>query len=578
MSNAERLVPIRSAERSRDFRQFVTRIKDRYGEKTAFILKKKKKKEVEYTRVSYLELYNHINSLACSLVSRGFHTQRLALIGENKYEWILSYLSVLTCGAVIVPLDKGLAYPEIKSSIERSKSGIVIFDKKYRNLVMQMAEEGVIDPENCICLDERLEDMLSIEQLVEEGSEIRENNPELLSNIEIDPDLMSVILFTSGTTSMAKAVMLSQTNILWTVYDMELAEDIRSTDISMAFLPYHHTFGGSGQLVMLSCGAETAFCDGLKHVQKNLVEYKVSVFFSVPLLIESLYKRIMTTARKNGQLEEIQSKKKFSFQHSFDIDSRRELFKEVLEQLGGNLRFIFSGGAAIEPEILEDFKAFGIETANGYGMTESAPFLAAENRDSQRSGSIGRSMPSVTIRIDNPDDEGIGEVVAQGPNVMLGYYENEEATAETLESGWLHTGDLGYVDKDGYIFICGRKKNVIVLRNGKNVFPEEIELLASDLPYVLESVVFALPKKSNPKDSTLYIEIVYDPEYFKANGIKEEEIQGIVDADFEKLNETMPKYKRIHHCIVTDEPTIKTGSGKIKRYEEQEKIRKMLEK
>ncbi len=578
MGNLEHLALIRNADKSKDFRDFVKRGRDRYGDKTAFTIKKKQRKNIEYRKISYRDLYNQVNALACSFVEKGFHTQRIAIIGENCYEWMLSYLAALSCGAVAVPLDKGLAYSEIRMSIQRSKAAIIIFDQKYQKLIAQLESEGIFEPDQCICMNAALEGKSSVEQLAAEGEEIWKNNSGLIDQLDIDPDALAIILFTSGTTSMAKAVMLSQNNLLSNIYDMEMVEEILSTDVNMAFLPYHHTFGGTGQLVMLNCGTETAFCDGLKYVQKNLVEYKISVFFSVPLLIESIYKRIMKTAEKTGQLKKLRFGKKLSsFLMFFGIDRRRKIFKTVLDQLGGDLRLVISGGASIEPETLEGFRMLGIETINGYGMTESSPVIASENRDTKKPGSIGKAMPSVSVRIDAPNEEGVGEIVAKGPNIMLGYYENEEATAEALEDGWLHTGDLGFIDEDGCLFVCGRKKSVIVLRNGKNVFPEEIELLASELPYTLESFVFALPKKGNPKDSTLYIKIVYDPAYFEESHIEKEDIQKTIEQDMEEINKTMPKYKQVHQCIVTTEPMIKTTSGKVKRHEELEVIKKALE-
>lgn len=578
MSNTITLAYLREAQKCRDFNELIKKWADKYGDHTAFILKKMNGKEASYTNKSFIDLKNDVEALASSYIKRGFVTRRIAIIGENKYQWILTYLTQMFCGAISVPLDKGLEYKELEHSLRRSSAEIIVYDKKYQSVINQFIEGNLLQANNCICMDDVEDANLTVNQLINEGRELIAKDKSILDSINIDPNALAIILFTSGTTAMAKAVMLSQDNIMTNIYDMDHTEDIRTTDVNMAFLPYHHSFGCTGQLVMLNSGATTTYCDGLRYIQKNLVEYKVSVFVCVPLLIESIYKKIIATAKKSGQEKKLNFGKKLSkMLLAIGIDVRRKIFKSVLDQLGGELRLVISGASSIEPETLEGFKMFGIETINGYGMTEAAPVIASENRDNQRSGSIGKAMPSVEVKLKDPDSEGIGELLAKGPNVMLGYYDNEEATSDTIVDGWLHTGDLARIDKDGFIFICGKKKNVIVLKNGKNVFPEEIELLASELPYVAESFVFALPNDNDEGKLILYIKIVYNKAYFKDNNIDEENIEGIIKADIEKLNNTMPNYKRIHNVISTDKPMIKTTSNKVKRFEEIEVIKKELQ-
>ncbi len=576
MIKAERLNQIRSSEKSRDFKDFIDYIARKYQNSPAFIIKHKAGREVSYETKSYIDFRSDVLALGAAFMERAWEKKRIAVIGDNKYQWILTYMSTLAIGGIIVPLDKGLAYSEFESSVLRSGADIIVYDQSHASLIEELQACGSFNAVAYIAMDSGLEGHKLIADFTAQGEALLNSGKDRLSQVNIDPHAMSILLFTSGTTSLAKAVMLSHDNILSNLYDMDLVEDIRSTDTNMAFLPYHHTFGSTGQLVMLNCGAKTAYCDGLKYIQKNLVEYQISIFVCVPLLIESIYKKVIKTARKNGLEGKLKFGKKLSdFLMFFHIDMRRKIFKSVLDQLGGQLRLVISGAASIEPETLEGFKSFGIEAINGYGLTESSPVLSAENCEYQRNGSIGKAMPSVDIRIEEPNEEGVGELIAKGPNIMLGYYENEEETSKTLIDGWLHTGDLARIDRDGYIFICGRKKNVIVLKNGKNVFPEEIELLISQLEYVQEVFVFALPKEHNEKDLALYVKLVYDKASFE-DGMSEEQIHEKISKDIKKINDTLPNYKQIHNIITTTEPMIKTTTNKVKRFEEIKVIKEAL--
>lgn len=322
-------------------------------------------------------------------------------------------------------------------------------------------------------------------------------------------------------------------------------------------------------------GATNTFCDGIRHIQTNLKEYKVSVFVCVPLLLEAMYKKIMKEIEKQGKSKLIKVVIPISnFLLKLGIDVRRKLFKDVINQLGGNIRFVVSGASAIDKKVAKGFNDFGILTVQGYGLTETSPVLIAENEKCIRYGSIGYPFANVDIKIDNPNQEGIGEIVASGPNVMLGYYENEEATNEVIEidengKRWFHTGDLAYQDKDGYIYIAGRKKNVIVLKNGKNIYPEELEILINNLSYVEESMVFGMPKED---DLVVSAKMVYNKEYKEEKGFSEEELKKKIWEDIKEINKGLPNYQHIKNIIVTDEPMIKTTTAKVKRFEEIAKI------
>ena len=301
-------------------------------------------------------------------------------------------------------------------------------------------------------------------------------------------------------------------------------------------------------------------------------EYKVSVFVCVPLILEAMHKRILLEVKKQGKEKTINRAKKLSNALlKVGIDVRKKLFKQLLDKLGGSMRFVVSGAAAIDKQVAEDFNSWGILTIQGYGLTETSPVLCAENEKCLKLGSVGIPLIDVEVKIDNPNEKGIGEIIAKGPNVMLGYYKNEEATKNSLIDGWYHTGDLGYIDRSGYLFITGRKKNVIVLKNGKNIYPEEIEVLINNLPYVTEALVFGYPKGD---DLILSAKIVYDEHYVKNNfkDLSKEEFEEKVWNDIKEINTTVPKYKHVKKIIVTDEPMIKTTTAKIKRFEEIEKI------
>ena len=542
----------------------------------AFIVKTKKGKDVSYEHISFAAFYERVNQLGTALLLRGMEGKRIAIIGKNREDWVESYFAVLGGLGICVPLDKGLPYEELESSLARSYADVLIFDPAHKEQVEALKAAGTTKVSQYICMDET-EGYLSIPQLRKEGENAGHADFEKYQNLPIDAKATSIILFTSGTTSMAKAVMLSHYNIVENVYAALLCEDIRRGDVSMAFLPYHHTFGSTGQIVMLAAGVVTTYCDGLKYLQKNIVEYKVSVFFCVPLLIESIYKKIMLTVKKEG----LEKKVNFGLKVSglllkLGIDVRRKLFKQILDQLGGNIRFVISGASAIDPEAIEGFNRFGITAVQGYGMTEASPILAAENHWERRPGSIGKAIPGVELAIDYPDAEGVGELIARGPNIMAGYYENPEETEKTLAGGWLHTGDLAYVDKDGYVSICGRKKNVIVLKSGKNVYPEEIELLISNLPYVEENMVFGQPRHDDgdEKDLAICAKIVYKPDYMKETlGLSSaEEIEACIRRDIDTINDQLPSYKQIFRLVITDQPMIKTTTGKVKRYEEAKKL------
>lgn len=570
-------------------RELVETSAEKHPNDNAFIVKYIHQDGVTYEEITYKRFIEEIHQFGTALVKQGFKGKRIAVIGKNSYEWALTYFTIQCGVGIIVPLDKGLPIDEIEYSLVKSKADAVVFDIEYLEQMRKIKDKKTTHLKNYICMKtidpdselskytenfhiETIADYISLGE-----SELRKGNTSFI-NSEIDPNKMSLILFTSGTTSLAKAVMLTQTNILNSCNGVSRIVDVTPKDTTLAILPFHHTFGALSLMYFIAGGSCNVFCDGLRHIQENLVEYNVTAFICVPLLLEAMHKKIINTISKTGKTKKVEFAVKLSkFFLKFKIDIRRILFKDIIEKLGG-LRMAISGASALDKKVEEDFNDWGIFTAQGYGLTETAPVLTGPTLDEHRIGSAGTAIPHVEVKINNPDEKGIGEIIAKGPNVMIGYYENEDATNEVIKDGWFYTGDLGYLDEDGWLFITGRKKNVIVLKNGKNVFPEELEECVNKIDYVLESMVFGYPKiveehsvLHENDDLIVSAKIVYDKKFFYPSS-SEEQIKEKIWEDIKILNQTFPKYKHIKNLIISSEPMIKTTTAKIKRNEEMKKI------
>ena len=558
----------------KDIKGIIYNSAKQYAQNTAFIIKHKNDKEVTYEHITYKKLLQDINAFGTKLYEMGFKNKRIAVVGRNRYEWAVAHLSNLLGGIVSIPLDKELQIDELESCLERSKADVVVFDEKYIENIEEIKKRGNTKLQKYICMAQKegYEDFWTLKK---QGEKLLKQGQKEYIKTKIDEDQMAILLFTSGTTSTSKAVMLSQHNIAANVYAMLLVEKFYPTDVNLAFLPFHHIFGSTCLIVMLSAGVATAFPDGLRYVAQNLKEYKVSVFVGVPLLVEAIYKNVEKEIEKKGKTKLINTAKKVSNALlKCHIDVRRKLFKQVIDALGGHMRFVISGGAPLDKKVAQGFNDLGIELAQGYGLTETAPVIAAEDAYRKRSGSIGFPLYNVDVEIVNKDDNGIGELRVKGPNVMLGYYENEEATKAVLKDGWFYTGDLGYFDKDGYLFLTGRQKDMIVLKNGKKVFPEELEVLINRLDLVEESMVFGLPDEQDKNDIKLSVKVVYSKETAneKYPDASEEDLRKIIWEQIKEINKTFPPYKYIKNMILTDEELIKTTTKKVKRQEEMKKI------
>ena len=551
-----------------DFRELVNLYKTKYKDLIAFEYKESHESK-DHKKVTYEQFAKDIEALACKLME--LNSKRIAVISDNRYEWCVSYLAITTAGLVVVPLDKSLPDNELLDLLNRSEADGIIFSNKYVH---------ILKSSNCklkVCMDynKDKDEILSYSNLLSEGYKIDKSK---YNDLKIDNKAMSIILFTSGTTSIAKAVMLSQYAICMDIYALSQMIDIKTTDKFLSFLPLHHTFESTTTFLFgTSCGITIAICDGLRYIQSNLIEYQVTGFVCVPLMLEIMYKKILKEIKAQHKTTLVKIMRVL-FRHS-NIETKRKIFKSIIDGLGGKLRTIIAGGAPMDKETIKGYNDFGFDVHQGYGLTETAPVLAGENSFDKKTGSVGFPLPTIELKVDKPDENGIGEIIAKTPAIMLGYYKNEDATKEVLKDGWFYTGDLGYIDDDGFVFITGRKKDMIVLKNGKKIFPEEIEILINKLPYVTESMVFGSlddSKQDRNTDIVICAEIIYDEEELKKAypNIKESEYCDTIWNDIKtKVNKQMPAYKYIRRILISTEPIVKTTTQKIKRSEELKKIK-----
>ena len=558
-----------------DLKDMLNQTGEVYGDRPAYIFKTEEKGK--FRTITHKEFRENINALGTTLIQMGLKDKRIALISENRYEWELSYLAVASGVGVIVPLDKALPDNELESLILRSQVEAIIYSSKYDVIMNTLREKKNTNLKYFISMDleENTQGIYAEKALVEKGKKLLTDGNKTYIDAKIDSEKMGIMLFTSGTTAMSKAVMLSHKNLVTNVMDIIQRFDLTDEDRFLSFLPLHHVFECTvGFLYPISIGGAIAFCEGVKHMAENIKEFEITAMISVPAVFDIIYRKVMKTIEKKGKLANLEKGKKVSqFLLKMKIDLRKQLFKEVHESLGPKLKLVVTGGAALDPETEKGFNDLGFDVEQGYGLTETAPVIAAETPKCRRLGSIGKKFPSVEVKIDDPDEEGIGELMAKGPSIMLGYYENEEATKSALESdGWFHTGDLARIDKDGFIYISGRKKSVIVLNNGKNVFPEEIETLLNKVEGIKETFVFE--KKEDDGDVKVCVEIVYDKELIKElyNIEGEENIKEFLWDKVKEVNKLMPKYKYVREMVITEEPLIKTTTLKIKRHEELKKV------
>ena len=536
-----------------------------YGDRPGY---KIKVAEGKYKTYTHKEIRDMINYLGTALISMGLKGKRIAVIGENRYEWELGYMSVVCGTGIVVPLDKSLPANELEELIERSEVEAIFYSGKYEEIIEKIKYSDKNKLKHLISMDleHNIEGVYSQKELIETGKKLVEEGNREFIDAKINPEEMQIMLFTSGTTSKSKVVALSHRNLASNLMDFCSVLDADSNDRVLSFLPLHHVFECTvGMLFSLYLGAERAFCEGLRHIMQNLNEYQITFASFVPAIYENMHKNIIKALEKEGKLEAV--RKLMEKNKDKTMAEKREIFKDINKLFGGNIRLFLSGAAALDKEVEEDFRAWGINLCQGYGLTETSPVIAVETNENFRVGSIGKALPHVQTKLEDVDTEGMGELVVKGPNIMIEYYGNEEATKESLKDGWFYTGDLAKIDEDGYIFICGRKKSVIVLKNGKNIFPEEMETLVNKIEGVKESFIFGKQQSDDKEDIKINVKIIFDREIMKeAYKVEtDEEIHKVLADKIKDINQIMPKYKAIRGMIISEEPLIKTTTNKIKR-------------
>ena len=559
----------------RDLKDMLNKTGKLYGERPGY---KIKIEEGKYKTYTHSEIRDMINYLGTALISLELKGKRIAVIGENRYEWELAYLSVVCGTGIVVPLDKSLPANELEELIERSEVEAIFYTKKYEETVEKIKYSEKNKLKHLISMDSDVhkEGIYSQKELIEKGKELIDAGNREFLDAKINPEEMNIMLFTSGTTSKSKVVALSHRNLVSNLMDFASVLDINSNDRILSFLPLHHVFECTvGMLYSLYIGAERSFCEGIRHIVQNLNEYKITFTSFVPAIYESMYKNIIKTLEKEGKLEAV--KKLMEANKDKTMAEKKEIFKDIHNIFGGNIKLFVSGAAALDKEVEEAFRAWGVNLCQGYGLTETSPVIGVETNENFRVGSIGKPLPHIQARIDDANDEGMGELVVKGPNVMLGYYNDKKATEEVMEDGWFHTGDLAKIDEDGYIFICGRKKSVIVLKNGKNIFPEEMEALVNKIEGVKESFIFGKQQSDDKEDIKINVKIIFDREIMKeAYKVEtDEEIYKVLADKIKEVNKVMPKYKAIRGILISEEPLIKTTTSKIKRQANLEVIEKL---
>lgn len=547
-----------------------------YGDNVAFHVKDKV--GGPYRGVTYKETKTDVDALGTALISMGLKGKAISIIGENRYEWAISYLAAICGVGVVVPLDKELGASELEQLVKEADVECIIYSQKFEKIFMEIKERGETSLKYLINMDANVNDekRLALTDIIETGKAlIKDGNSEFLDAI-IDRDSMSSIIFTSGTTGISKGVMLSHGNIVEVLMASPTLLKVEPNDVFFSVLPIHHTYECTcGFLMPLYRGASIAFCEGLKFIVKNLSEARPTIFLGVPLLIESLYKKIWQNAKKTGKAKTLKRAIAINKKtKKIGIDLAPTFFKKILELFGGRMKVIICGGAAIDPDVLQGIRYFGINAVQGYGLTECAPICALNPDKHPKNSSAGYPPPGFEVKIHNPDPEtGIGEICTKGGNVMLGYYKEPEATAMVLRDGWFHTGDLGYLDEENFVYITGRIKNVIITKNGKNVYPEEIEAYLGKIPYVEESLVWG--KDSEETGETLIFASIR-ADYEEVQGVlgdnyTDEDVAALIWKEIDNLNTQLPFFKRIKKIDIRKEEFDKTTAKKIKRFVESNK-------
>jgi len=551
---------------------------DIFKDKTAFIEKLDGKENFE--EIKYSKVKEDVNALGTVMINKlGLKGKRIAVIGENSYRWYMTYMAVACGVGIIVPLDKELPVNEIENLLERSKASAIVYSSRKKDVIEELRpklpKDMVYIEMNKVKSDK---EVYALDKLVEDGKKIVAKGDTSYIDIKIDRDEFNILLFTSGTTGKAKGVMLCHKNICANIVAGTKLVPKMGEYRSLSVLPMHHTYEFSLQYCFGTyMGATIGICQGLKYVAKDLKEIKPHIFIVVPALVENLSKKIDKNIEKTGKEKLIRTAGKMAKGLSnVGIDIRKKLFKQIHETLGGNLRLIICGAAPIDKEIIVKLETYGLKFLQGFGTTETAPLIAGTPESDNEYGTCGKAVYGAEVRIDlskNEDkDSNVGEVIVKGDNVMLGYYEMEKETAETIKDGWLYTGDLGYFTKRGNLVLTGRNKNVIVTSNGKNIYPEEIETEVNKIPLVNESMVYGKKDKKKKEELVVTARVTLDEDYIKEkygeNRPSNKEIENEIWKAIKELNKKMVSYKAIKDLEIKKDEFSKTTTMKIKRFEE----------
>ena len=558
-------------EEVNNFKEMLYRSADIYRSRIAF---KIKNEEGNIISITYEQFKKDIVFLGTSLIEKGFLNKRISIIGKNSYQWCVSYLAASIVG-IVVPIDKELHTEDIINFMNVSQSVCILGDNKILTNLLGNIEK-VENPDTIFVSFDKKDDPNSFENLIASGKVSYENGNIDFDNIEINPDELRILLFTSGTTGNAKGVCLSQKNICSNILSTYGIVKVKRSDLFFSILPLHHTYECTlGFLLPIYSGASIAHCEGLRYIIKNLEEFHPSVILCVPLLLENVHKNIVKNMNKS--LPKKYRKPEGNPFNDLPFYLKKIVRNKVKNTRGGRLRVFIVGAASANPDIVSDFKNLKLMTLQGYGLTECAPLVAGNTDFFQKDDAAGLPIPNVEYKIDHPNSEGVGEIIVKGPNVMLGYYEDEEKTNQTIVDGWFHTGDLGKIDENGYLYITGRCKSVIVTKNGKNIYPEEVEYYLNDSPLISESLVLGIHKDDDDEtyiNAQIYPNIEAITEYLKGSVPTKEEIWKLIADSVSAVNKKLPNYKHIKSFGIRDQEFEKTTTQKIKRYGNNMKIKK----
>ena len=542
-------------ERLESIRDIINNSSNKYKDKIA-IREKKNKKIVSYT---YGQLRDDVYALGTKLIDMGLKDKHIAIVGENSYNWIVSYLAIITGVGVAVPLDKELDSEQISKLLEKGDASAVLFSKGFLSSIDEIIENSKLEFAACLNDTDKYTD---VQTLINEGRQLINEGSTVYEDSIVNVNELNVIMFTSGTTGFNKGVMISQNNLLVNIEQSCKAFGIYHKTV--AVLPFHHIYENvCGMIAPITVGMTLFINDSLKYLSKDLKLAQPELEIMVPLFLETMEKSIRVELKRMNLEKTFENSIKFSnLLLKFGIDLRRLLFRKVHANFGGKLKAIVCGGAALKPELITFFGDIGITIHNGYGITECTPLISVNLNKKGDHFSVGKIFSSCEVKIDNKNEEGIGEILVKGPNVMMGYYKDDESNEKSFTNGWFRTGDYGSIDADKNLVICGRKKNLIVLSNGKNVHPEELEgYIYEMMPYVKESLVYI---DKNKKGSEVISTYVYLDQDF-SSGKSLEELESILKEDLKKVNKKLPSFKKIQHIYIKEEEFEKNSSKKIIR-------------